>query len=515
MGCVSCKTGSCSTTSKGCNNNGGCGSGGCNKVNTFDWLGNMQQPDQNEDSNVYEVRFKNTRKQFYRNVNRLSIMTGDLVAVESDRGFDVGQISLGGILARLQMKKRKVDERSDKVKKIYRLASDEDVEKLRRSRDREKETLIRSRAIVAKLKLDMKVSEVEYQGDGTKAIFYYIAEQRVDFRELIKVLAGEFKIRVEMKQIGLRHEAGLVGGIGSCGRELCCSTWLTEYKSVGTAAARYQNLSLNPMKISGQCGRLKCCLNYELDAYMDALKGIPDVNKIETEVGMAYLQKTDIFMRKMWFSYQGDSNWIPLTVAEVNEMVKLNKAGVKPPTLQSLEMQERAAAEKNAMDFVDVVGQSKPREDRRSGNKKKKRKPGGGPNAQQGQQNPNQRRQNPPQGEGQERKPGDQKPRDQRPGDQKPRDQRPNDQKPREQRPHDQKPRDQKPRDQRPPRQQPPGGENQGPRNEGGQGGNRNNRGPRNNNRNKNRGPRRDGPPNNPNNGGNNPPPPPTTPPQS
>jgi cell fate regulator YaaT (PSP1 superfamily) len=507
MGCGSCSTGACSTTTSGCNNNGGCGSGGCNKVNTFDWLGNMQQPNQNEETNIYEVRFKNTRKSFFRNVNRLNLLTGDLIAVESDRGFDVGQISLGGILARLQMKKRKVDEKSDKVKKIFRLATDDDLEKLKRAREREKETLIRSRAIVASQKLEMKVSDVEFQGDNTKAIFYYIADARVDFRELIKVLAGEFKIRVEMKQIGLRHEAGLVGGIGSCGRELCCSTWLTEFKTVGTSAARYQNLSLNPMKISGQCGRLKCCLNYELDAYMDALKGIPEVTRLETEIGVAYLQKTDIFMRKMWFSYQGDSNWIPLTVPEVQEMMKLNKQGIKPATLQSIEMNERAEAEKNAIDFVDVVGQSKPREDPRR--KKKKRKPGGGnPNNPQGPRNAEgqtPRTPPPPRTEGGENKPVNRGPNENRNQGPNPRNQGPN-------------PRHNNPNQQRPPREKPPEGENKGPRpprpegQQGPEGERRKN--PRHNRNNKNRGPRRDGPNNNNKEGGNNPTPPPPPPPQ-
>lgn len=356
MGCGSCGSGGCSTTPKGCNSNGGCSTGGCNKLNTYDWFGNMQQPSQTEYDNIYEIRFKNTRKSFFRNVNGLSLITGDLVVVESDRGYDLGQISLGGILARLQMKKRKIDPRSDRIRKIYRRATQEDIEKAKKARQREQETMVETRVIIRNLDLEMKLSDVEYQGDNTKAIFYYIADQRVDFRELIKILADRFKIRVEMKQIGLRHEAGLVGGIGSCGRELCCSTWLTDFKSVSTSAARYQNLSLNPMKISGQCGRLKCCLNYELETYLDALQDIPNVTKIDTDQGEAYLQKTDIFKRIMWFSYKNDTTWAPLEVEKVVKMAAMNAEGEKPASLRSLD--EAIPEDEESFDFVDVVGQA-------------------------------------------------------------------------------------------------------------------------------------------------------------
>lgn len=373
MGCGSCSTGS-NGKPAGCKSNGGCSTGGCNKLNTYDWLGNMLSPDQSERQNIYEIRFKNTRKAFYVNVNGLSLITGDYVVVESDRGYDLGQISLGGVLAKLQMKKRKVDERSDKVRKIYRLANTEDLKKLEKARSREQKTLVRTRKIIEELNLDMKLSDVEFQGDNTKAIFYYIADQRVDFRELIKVLANEFRIRVEMKQIGLRHESGLVGGIGSCGRELCCSTWLTDFKSVSTSAARYQNLSLNPMKISGQCGRLKCCLNFELETYLDALKNIPEVDRLETELGRAYLQKTDIFKRKMWFSYEKETAWHPLDVDTVVEIIEMNKKGEKPSNLKFNEVE--AVGDQVEVDFVDVVGQAtlNLKEDRR---KRKKRKKGG------------------------------------------------------------------------------------------------------------------------------------------
>lgn len=362
MACGSCGTGGCGTKTGGCNSNGGCATGGCNKLNTYDWLGNMMPPGQTEADNIYEVRFKNTRKAFYKNVNGLNLITGDFVAVESDRGFDVGQISLGGVLAKLQMKKKGVKDRPDQVQRIYRRATKEDQEKLRTARAREQAALVLTRQIIKDLRLDMKCSDVEFQGDNTKAIFHYIADERVDFRQLIKILAQEFHIRVEMKQIGLRHESGLVGAIGSCGRELCCSTWLTDFRNVSTSAARYQNLSLNPMKISGQCGRLKCCLNYELESYMDALKYIPEIRSIDTMQGRAFLQKTDIFKQIMWFAFEQEANWVPVPVKLVNEMKAMNDAGTKPMSLHSLDGTEPVQTGDEEMDFVDVVGQSKLRE---------------------------------------------------------------------------------------------------------------------------------------------------------
>lgn len=365
----------------------------------------MQQPTQSESDNIYEVRFKNTRKEFFRNVNALPLITGDFVVVESDRGFDVGQISLGGILARLQMRKRKVRADNDRMRKIYRRATREDVEKLQKTREREQDSLVRTREIIRELDLEMKLSDVEFQGDATKAIFYYIADTRVDFRELIKRLANEFRVRVEMKQIGLRHESGLVGGIGSCGRELCCATWLTDFKTVSTAAARYQNLSLNPMKISGQCGRLKCCLNFELDSYMDALKDIPKIDRIETETGIAYLQKTDIFKRIMWFSYQGESTWIAVSTDKVRQLNEMNRAGIKPASLQILDVIDLDALDKK-VDFVDVVGQSVLREDPKR-KKKKKKRPGEQQNKSASQSRPPRAEgeQRPPRGEGDQRGP--------------------------------------------------------------------------------------------------------------
>ncbi|MEM7367331.1 MAG: regulatory iron-sulfur-containing complex subunit RicT [Bacteroidota bacterium] len=377
MGCGSCGSGGCS--SDGCGRNGGCATGGCNKLNTYDWLGNMLGPDQSEVDNVYEIRFKNTRKGFYRNVNGLRLYIGDAVVVESDRGYDVGVLSLGGVLAELQMRKKRNNKTREDLLRIYRKANEADLELLQKVRDREAETLSRSREIILDLELDMKLSDVEFQGDNAKAIFYYIADHRVDFRELIKILAREFRIRVEMKQIGLRHEAGLVGGIGSCGRELCCSTWLTEFKTVSTSAARYQNLSLNPMKISGLCGRLKCCLNFELDAYLDAIQDFPKVDHILTQKGKAILQKTDIFKGRMWFSYLGETTWYPLPVEKVKEILALNEKGEKPDVLRPGATPIRdiggGGSREKEFDFVDVVGTELPPLPERGNKKRKKRSP--------------------------------------------------------------------------------------------------------------------------------------------
>lgn len=358
-----------------------CGSGcttGCAQLAvTLDWLDNMLPPGTPEGDNIYEIRFKSTRKGFYRNVYGLNFVTGDAVVVESERGYDVGTVSMGGELVRLQMKKKRIDPQF--VGHVIRVANEQDTKRLEELRDMEKEYLVKTRAIIAYLNLDMKLSDIEFQGDGAKAIFYYTADQRVDFRELIRALAMEFKLRIEMRQIGLRQEAGLLGGLGSCGRELCCSTWLTDFKSVNTNAARYQNISLNPSKITGMCGRLKCCLNYELETYLDALKNIPDVKEIHTELGVAYLQKTDIFKRKLWYSYGGDANWVALDAEQVVEFYRMNKRGVVPPSLtateeQSLRPQQGRPQHKMNLsrgridregqsdlaqaEYVDVVGQS-------------------------------------------------------------------------------------------------------------------------------------------------------------
>ncbi len=316
----------------GCQNNGGCLTGGCNKLNVFDWLSNMDMPVADR-FDIIEVRFKNGRKDFFRNVEKLDLTTGDAVIVDVPNGHHVGYVSLQGELVRLQMMKKNVAN-DNELKTIYRIASQRDLKKFTSVQNREDSTLYKTREIIEELKLEMKLTDVEFQADNTKATFFYSAEDRVDFRELIKRLAGEFKIRVEMRQISLRQEASHIGGIGSCGRELCCSTWLTDFKSVSTSAARYQNLSLNPSKLSGQCGRLKCCLNYELDTYMDALEDIPEVEKpLLTEKGEARLQKTDIFRKIMWFGYKDDNNWHPVDAKRVKEIIELNSKGKKPVTL--------------------------------------------------------------------------------------------------------------------------------------------------------------------------------------
>jgi cell fate regulator YaaT (PSP1 superfamily) len=331
MGCGTCSSGGSKVS--GCNNNGGCTTGGCNKMNVFDWLSNMDMPVVDK-FDVVEIRFKGGHKDFFRNTENLDLTTGDAVVVDVPNGHHLGHVSLQGELVRLQMQKKKV-KNNDDIKKIYRIAHQKDHEKYEEVKKREIPTLYRARQIIDDLKLEMKLSDVEYQADNSKATFFYSAEDRVDFRELIKLLAGEFRIRVEMRQISLRQEAGRLGGIGSCGRELCCSTWLFDFKSVSTSAARYQNLSLNPSKLSGQCGRLKCCLNYELDTYIEALEDIPKVDKpLLTERGVAKLQKTDIFRKIMWFGYDDENTWFPIDVKRVNEIIKLNKAGKKPSSLQ-------------------------------------------------------------------------------------------------------------------------------------------------------------------------------------
>lgn len=378
----------------GCRNNGGCLTGGCNKRNVFDWLSNMDMPPE-EVFNVLEVRFKNGRKEFFRNTHLKGLVTGDPVVVDVPNGHHIGYVSLQGELVRLQMKKRKVQD-NDELRKVYRLASGKDLEKWQEVQNREMSTLYRTREIIHDLDLQMKLTDVEFQADNTKATFYYSADDRVDFRELIKILAGEFKIRVEMRQISLRQEAGRLGGIGSCGRELCCSTWLTDFKSVSTSAARYQNLSLNPSKLSGQCGRLKCCLNYELDTYMDALQDIPEVKVLKTEKGDAKLQKTDIFRKVMWFGFAEDSNWYPLPVSRVHEIIAMNKEGEMPATLgeeeEEIKLNEGTLFLNSDLDQLDSKYKSSKKR------KKKKKKPGQG--------RPEQRNQSGTVAEGQKREGG-------------------------------------------------------------------------------------------------------------
>jgi cell fate regulator YaaT (PSP1 superfamily) len=380
MGC------SCGTKSKdgkvaGCQNNGACETGGCNKMNVFDWLSNMDVPVEDK-FNIVEVRFKNGRKEFFRNVDKLGLTTGDAVVVEVPNGHHIGHVSLQGELVRLQMQKKKIANDGE-IKKIYRLAHQKDLEKFEEVKKRELPTLYRTREIVRDLKLEMKLSDIEYQADNIKATFFYSADDRVDFRELIKLLAGEFKIRVEMRQISLRQEAGRLGGIGVCGRELCCSTWLTDFKNVATSAARYQNLSLNPSKLSGQCGRLKCCLNYELETYMDALEDIPKIEApLQTEKGEATLQKTDIFRKIMWFGFKEENTWYPLNIERVNHILRMNREGKRPATLDIDIVEEKVMGGplNSDLDQMDKKFKNKSR------TKKKKKK---GPESGQGRGNTN------------------------------------------------------------------------------------------------------------------------------
>jgi len=371
MGCSSCGTGG----SKGCGKSGGCSTGGCNKLNSFDWLSdlNFGVPK----FNLVEVRFKGGRKEFFRNTNKLLLHTGDAIVVDAQSGHHIGYVAMQGDLVRLQMKKKNIKPEDETIKDIYRIASQKDLDKFEQAKNREMTTLFRSRQLIDELKLDMKLSDVEFQADNTKATFFYSAEDRVDFRELIKSLAGEFKIRVEMRQISLRQEAGRLGGIGSCGRELCCSTWLTDFKSVSTSAARYQNLSLNPTKLSGQCGRLKCCLNYELETYVDALKDIPTVEEpLLTQQGPAFLQKTDIFKKIMWFGYKEETTWYSLSVSRVNEILELNKKGTKPESLTENEAVVKGADPQLQQDKEELA-----RFDSTFKKKKKKKKKKKNPNA--------------------------------------------------------------------------------------------------------------------------------------
>ena len=327
-------------------------------MNVHDWLANLPFSDPESNCRIVEVSFNNgSRKDFFRNTTLQHFEKGDMVAVEGVSGFDVGMINITGELVRLQMKKRKVDEKSPDIKKILRRASDNDISKMLETKAREAQVLIRSRAMARQLKLELKMAEVEIQADARKATFFYIADDRVDFRELIKLYAGEFKVKVEMRQIGARQEAGKVGGIGSCGRELCCSSWLTDFKSVNTNAARYQNLSINQTKLSGQCGRLKCCLNYELDTYMDALQFFPDdADMIEMAKSRAFLVKKDIFRNLMWYTMPDSNKQYPLTIERVKKIKELNKQGIRPEDLEPVEVVTSKPKEIEPV-YADVVGQ--------------------------------------------------------------------------------------------------------------------------------------------------------------
>lgn len=360
MGCGSCSSSKDGGKPGGCKSNGGCSTGGCNRLNVHDWLLNLPFSDPESTCKVIEVSFKQgSRKEFYRNTTLQYFDKGDYVTVEGVSGFDVGEVSLTGELVRLQMKKKGVDEFGAEMKKILRRSSERDIETFHISKGREKEILARSRAIARQLNVNMKLSEVEIQADGKKGTFFYTADDRVDFRELIKVYAGDFKVKVEMRQIGIRQEAAKVGGIGSCGRELCCSTWLNDFKSVNTTAARYQNLSINQTKLSGQCGRLKCCLNYELDTYLDALQQFPDyAETLDTAMGTAHLIKKDIFKNLMWYVLPNNTKHYPLTIQRVKEIKRLNREGQKVDELQPVEIVSSKQREENEpAAFVDLVGQ--------------------------------------------------------------------------------------------------------------------------------------------------------------
>ena len=300
--------------------------------------------------------FKNGRKLYFKNTEKLTLSIGDIVATEASPGHDIGMVTLTGELVKVQMKKKKVKIDSEDVKKIYRKASQKDIDIWTKAREREEPMKVRARQLAIELKLKMKISDIEFQGDASKATFYYTAEERVDFRQLIKEFAKEFSIRIEMRQIGFRQEAARLGGIGSCGRELCCSTWLTDFRSVSTSAARYQQLSLNPQKLAGQCGKLKCCLNYELDSYLDALKHFPDKNvKLKTKKGNAVSQKTDIFKGMIWYAYEGEwMNWFMITTKDTNEIIAENKKG---NLVASLEDYASELVEEVAVEFENVVGQ--------------------------------------------------------------------------------------------------------------------------------------------------------------
>lgn len=358
MVCSNCSTNK-NSVSRGCKNGGICSTGTCssrNKLTVFDWLSDITLPTGEVPFNIFEVRFKNGRKHFYKNTENLSLSMGDVVAVEGNSGHDVGIVSLSGELVKVQMQKKKIKPEDENIKKIYRKASQKDIDTWQKVRNKEPETQRRGREIIDRLGLKMKLSDVEYQGDGNKATFYYTADERVDFRQLIRDLASAFSIRVEMRQVGMRQEAARLGGIGSCGRELCCSTWLTDFRKVNTASARYQQLSLNPLKLAGQCGKLKCCLNFELDTYLEALNSFPSKEtELKTEKGNAIFVKMDIFKKILWYTYKESSfKWYRLSLDKVMEIIEENKKGNKIASLEDFEEEQE---EINSTDFENTIGQ--------------------------------------------------------------------------------------------------------------------------------------------------------------
>ncbi|MEY3048270.1 MAG: hypothetical protein RLZZ382_372 [Bacteroidota bacterium] len=372
MGCASCGSGG---TPNGCKNNGLCSSGGCDKLEVYDWLSNVALPENQKPYEIVEVRFKNARKGFYRNVNGLGLQAGDVVVVEASSGYDIGVISVVGELARIQVKRKAPSFKHVEARKIMHVATQAEIDLWIKGRSLEKDIMHKSRTLAMNLKLEMKISDVEYQADLSKATFYYTAEGRVDFRQLIKDMADAFKVRIEMRQIGSRQESARLGGIGSCGRELCCSTWLSDFRSVSTAAARYQQLSLNPQKLAGQCGKLKCCLNYELDMYTEAMKALPRADiKLKTEKGDAYHVKTDVFKHLMWYAYPGEGALVVLTPEQVRKVQQMNKNGNTPRDLKEFAFEVEKEVE---IGFDNVVGQDSLNrfENKQKPRKKKKKKP--------------------------------------------------------------------------------------------------------------------------------------------
>ncbi len=377
MSCSNCSSGG--GTPRGCKNNGTCSTGGCNKLEVYDWLANIALPAGKEPFNYVEIRFKNSRKGFYKNASKLALHVGDVVVVEGNPGWDVGVVSIVGELAKIQMDKKAAEINIHELKKITRIATQEDIDKWIHARSLEKEVMYQSRTLAVNLKLEMKISDVEYQADLSKAVFYYTADNRVDFRQLIKDMAEKFRVRIEMRQIGSRQEASRLGGIGSCGRELCCSTWLTDFRSVSTSAARYQQLSLNPQKLAGQCGKLKCCLNYELDMYLDGLKAFPKTEtRLKTKNGSAFHIKTDVFKREMTYLFEAEgksvTTFVTLTPDRVKEIIAMNKEGQYPSDLKDFSNEVAVVKE---VGYDNVVGQDSLNrfEHAFKGKKKKKKKP--------------------------------------------------------------------------------------------------------------------------------------------
>lgn len=374
-----CKTSGDSAHSCGTKASTGCSSvdtcGNSYKLSVFDWLSNVGNFAQTT-TDFVEVRFKNDRKCFYKNVNNLPLHIGSIVAVESSPGHDIGVVSLTGELVKIQMKKKRASE--DNPLKIYRLANQKDVETWQEVRSREDRVKMDARTIAKRLRLQMKITDVEFQGDGGKVTFYYTADNRVDFRQLIKEYAASFRTKIDMKQIGFRQEAAKVGGIGSCGRELCCSSWLTDFRSVNTNAARYQQLSINPQKLAGQCGKLKCCLNYELDSYLDALSDFPSTSTtLDTEKGKAFCIKIDVFKRRMWFAYVDNSMaWYDLDAIEVKQLISRNKKGEKTPPLEDLRIEEAPA---KSVDLIQENNVDRFERKKRTPNKNRPKKNEGGP----------------------------------------------------------------------------------------------------------------------------------------